>query len=94
MLLVEEMLLKPRFDINEFELLKKAISSSIRQQKANPYSIANNEFNKLVFGEKNIRSKNILGTIESLESITIDDVKSFYYDYFSPSISKYCSWKY
>ena len=38
--------------------------------------------------EKNIRSKNILGTIESLESITIDDVKSFYYDYFSPSISK------
>ena len=52
MLLVEEMLLKPRFDINEFELLKKAISSSIRQQKANPYSIANNEFNKLVFGEK------------------------------------------
>ena len=88
MLLVEEMLLKPRFDINEFELLKKAISSSIRQQKANPYSIANNEFNKLVFGEKNIRSKNILGTIESLESITIDDVKSFYYDYFSPSISK------
>ena len=47
------MLLKPRFDINEFELLK-AISSSIRQQKANPYSIANNEFNKLVFGEKYI----------------------------------------
>ena len=88
MLLVEEMLLKPRFDINEFELLKKAISSSIRQQKANPYSIANNEFNKLVFGENNIRSKNILGTIESLESITIDDVKSFYHNYFSPSISK------
>jgi len=88
MLLVEEMLLKPRFDINEFELLKKAISSSIIQQKANPYSIANNEFNKLIYGENNIRSRNILGTIETLESITIDDVKSFYNNYFSPSISK------
>ena len=87
-LLVEEMLLEPRFDETEFEILKKSISSNILQQKANPYSIADNAFNKLIYGEKNIRSKNILGTYKSLESITIDDVKSFYNNNFSPSVSK------
>ena len=52
-LLVEEMLLEPRFDETEFEILKKSISSNILQQKANPYSIADNAFNKLIYGEKN-----------------------------------------
>ena len=87
-LLVEEMLLEPRFDETEFEILKKSISSNILQQKANPYSIADNAFNELIYGQKNIRSKNILGTSKSLESITIDDVKSFYNNNFSPTVSK------
>ncbi|MDB9827810.1 insulinase family protein [Flavobacteriaceae bacterium] len=86
--LVEEMLLQPRFDENEFNLLKKATISNIRQQQANPNSVARNVYNKLIYGDDNIRSKNILGTLNSVSSITLDDVKLFYKNYFSPSVAK------
>tara|TARA_B110000444_G_scaffold15527_1_gene13391 strand:- start:2800 stop:5613 length:2814 start_codon:yes stop_codon:yes gene_type:complete len=88
LLLAQEMLLQPRFDKQEFDLLKKATISNIRQQEANPNSVARNIFNKLIYGNDNIRSKNILGTLNSLELITIEDVKLFYTKYISPSVSK------
>ncbi|QNM84406.1 insulinase family protein [Polaribacter pectinis] len=86
--LVEEMLLEPRFDAEEFELLKKATIASLNQQEANPNSVARNAYNELIYGKNNIRSKNNLGTVSSLEAITLEDVKSFYNNYISPSVAK------
>jgi zinc protease len=86
--LAQEMLLEPRFDQKEFELLKKATISNLRQQEASPNSVARNTYNELIYGKENIRSKNTLGTIKSVERITIEDVKSFYQNYISPSVSK------
>jgi len=86
--LVEEMLLTPRFDEKEFNLLKKATIASLRQQEASPNSVARNTFNELIYGKDNIRSKNTLGTIASLEKITLEDVKEFYTNYISPSVAK------
>ncbi|MEZ5345444.1 MAG: pitrilysin family protein [Pyrinomonadaceae bacterium] len=86
--LVEEMLLEPRWDEKEFDLLKQSTISSIRQQQANPNAIAQNEYNKLIYGENNIRSRNILGTIESVNAITIDDLKAYYSKNISPSVAR------
>ncbi len=86
--LVKEMLLAPRWDETEFELLKKRAVTNLRQQKASPRAIASNEYNKLIYGNDNIRSKNILGTIASVNQITIDDLKSYYINYISPSVTK------
>jgi len=86
--IVEEILLFPRFELNEFTLLKKAIISELRQQSGNPNSVANNIFNELIYGDENIRSKNILGTLETVETITLEDVKQFYEKNISPSVAK------
>jgi len=86
--LVEEMLLEPRWDATEFELLKKSVVGNLRQQKASPTTIASNVYNELTYGKENIRSKNILGTIESVGNITLDDLKLFYTNYISPSVAK------
>jgi zinc protease len=86
--IVEEILLFPRFELNEFSLLKKAIISELRQQRGNPNSVANNIFNELIYGDENIRSKNILGTLETVETITLEDVKQFYEKNISPSVAK------
>lgn len=86
--LVEEMLLEPRWDATEFELLKKSVVGNLRQQKASPTTIASNVYNELIYGKENIRSKNILGTIESVGNITLDDLKLFYTNYISPSVAK------
>jgi len=86
--LAQEMLLEPRFDTLEFNLLKNATIARLRQQEASPNTIASNAYKKLIYGEKNIRSKNILGTLASVAEITLDDLKVYYNNYISPSVAK------
>lgn len=86
--LVEEILLEPRWDAKEFDLLKQSTLSQIRQQSANPNAIAQNAFNTLIYGKDNIRSRSILGTAESVGAITLDDVKAFYAKNISPSVAR------
>jgi len=86
--LVEEILLEPRWDAKEFDLIKQSTASQIRQQQANPNAIAQNQFNLLIYGKDNIRSRNILGTIDSVNAITLDDLKAFYARSMSPSVAR------
>ncbi|MES2893334.1 MAG: pitrilysin family protein [Bacteroidota bacterium] len=86
--LVREILLEPRWDEKEFQLQKEGTISQIRQQEANPNAIAQNQYNELIYGKENIRSRNILGTIESVNSITIDDLKKFYAKAMSPAAAR------
>ncbi|OEK04204.1 M16 family metallopeptidase [Roseivirga misakiensis] len=85
--LVEEILLQPRWDEKEFNLRKQSIVSSIKQQEANPNAVANNAYSILIYGKDNIRSKNILGSEASVNSITIDDLKNYYSQFISPSVA-------
>ena len=86
--LAEEILLEPRWDAKEFDLLKQSTISQIRQQEANPNAVAQNNFSLLIYGKDNIRSRNILGTIESVNTITLDDLKAFYNKSVSPSVAR------
>ena len=86
--LVEEILFEPRWDEKEFDLLKRSTLSAIRQQDANPNSVADRNFDQLIYGKDNIRSKTLVGTTESVNAITIDDLKAFYAKALSPSVSR------
>lgn len=86
--LVEEILLEPRWDAKEFDLIKQSTISSIRQQEASPNAVAQNQYNLLVYGKDNIRSRNILGTIDSVNAITLDDLKAFYGKSVSPAAGR------
>ena len=87
--LVSEMLLAPRWDEKEFELAKQEALSTIAQQRANPSSIADNQYYKLLFGEDHILSNNPLGTVESVNAITLDDLKQYYAAYLSPTVASF-----
>ena len=86
--LVKEMLLEPRFDSNEFDLLKKATIARLRQQEASPNAVARNTYNELIYGKDNMRAKNNLGSTASVANITLEDVKNFYNKNISPSVAK------
>ena len=86
--LVEEILLEPRWDEKEFGLSKQSTISQIRQAEANPNAIASNNYNQLIYGKNDIRSKNIAGSIESVNAITIADLKAFYAKAMSPSVAR------
>ncbi|GAB5400226.1 MAG: pitrilysin family protein [Aureisphaera sp.] len=87
--LVEEILLEPRWDEEEFDLIKTATINQIKRSAADPNSVANRVFNKLLYGEDHIFSYPTTGTEESVAAITIDDLKAFYNNNFSPSVTRF-----
>lgn len=87
--LVREILLEPRWDEEQFEIVKQQGLSNIRQQQADPNSIASNEFRKLINGKNNILAYNNTGTEESVEKIGLQDVKDYYENKLSPLYSKF-----
>lgn len=87
MALVEEMLLEPRWDVKEFDLLKQSTLNQIERQQADPNSIASIAFDKLLYGENHILSYDNIGTTTSVNAITIDDLKTYYNNYCTPKIT-------
>ena len=88
MALVEEILLQPRWDEEQFELVKSRMINTIKRNQANPDYLSYTAFQKLLYGENNILSVPTGGTIESVESITMDDLKEFYAKSISPKVAK------
>ena len=85
--LVEEILFEPRWDEKEFERIKRETIERINRSKADPSAVASNVFDRLIYGDQNIFSKSLSGTEETVNSITIDDLKKFYSSYFVPNLS-------
>ena len=86
--LVEEIILEPRWDQEEFDILKRSVKGQILQQEAQPSSIASNQYAKLIYGDKHMLSHNLIGSSETIEAITIEDLKNFYTSNLSPTVSK------
>jgi zinc protease len=82
--LVEEMLLEPRWDAEEFELLKRKQINQIDQDAGDPGAISRREAAKLRYPADHIYSYLPYGTKEKLEAVFIEDLKSFYQAYYSP----------
>ncbi|OGU64303.1 MAG: peptidase M16 [Ignavibacteria bacterium RBG_16_36_9] len=85
--LVEEILFEPRWDETEFERVKRETIEKINRSKADPSVVASGVFDKLIYGDKNIFSKNISGTEGSVTSISMNDLKAFYDSYFVPNLT-------
>lgn len=78
MSLVQEMLMEPRWDAEEFDLLKRKLSNDIDLRAAVPNSIATREMAKLRYPEGHILSYAFYGPKDKLETVTLDDLKTFY----------------
>jgi zinc protease len=87
--LVTEILLEPRWDLKEFELLKQSTLSQIQRQKGNPNSIAANTYAKLIYGKNHILSHNNMGTTASVNTITIEDLQNYYQHYITPTVTNF-----
>ena len=74
--LVEEILFEPRWDSNEFERVKRQTAELIKRRSAVPSTIASRVFNKLNYGS-HILANTTLGTVESVQSISLDDLKNY-----------------
>jgi zinc protease len=87
--LVEEMLLEPRWDEEQFSLNKTRTINNLKRNMADPNYVAGAAIDKLVLGADNVMSADISGTVESVESISMDDLKAFYEKNLSPSVASF-----
>lgn len=87
--LVEEILMQPRWDAKEFDRVKQSTLNSIQQRSANPNAVASDVFNKLLYGDDHIFAMPVVGRKETVENITLDDLKAYYNQNFSPSIANF-----
>lgn len=83
--LAKEMLLQPRWDVAEYERLRKALETNLKGQEANAPAIASRNVYKLLYGPNHILGQPLAGTLESAAAISLDDLKKFYAAYISPS---------
>lgn len=86
--IANEILFEPKFDQADFDRLKQEQLNTISNQSTQPVVSANNVFKKLIYGKDHILSTPVIGTKESVASITLNDVKNFYASKFSPSVSE------
>ena len=81
-----ERLLKPAFTEEDFARVKAQTLQAIRQSKTQPATTAATVYQLLLFGKDNSFSYLNIGTEESVNKLTLDDVKAFYAESYSPSI--------
>ncbi len=85
--LLEERMFQPKFDAADFDRLKKQRLEAIKNTSTQATAVAENVYSKMLYGEGNIRAIPVTGTVKTVENITLDDVKKFYQNYFSPSVT-------
>jgi len=86
--LMEDVMQNPLFAQEDFDRLKKQQIEGIKAGETDPSAIANLVYNRMIYGDNHIFSVPSSGLVETVESITLDDVKAFYKNYYSPSVSE------
>ena len=87
--LFNEVLLEPRWDEKEFDRIKKSTITQIQQRAGQPATIASGVFRKMLYGKENILANDTYGSIESVEAITIEDLKAYYNNYYAPGLASF-----
>jgi zinc protease len=85
--LFEEILLEPRWDETEFARIKRETIESINRSRVSPAAVASNVFNRLAYGDGHIFANPTSGEPETVEALTIDDLKRFYDKNYSPAVA-------
>ncbi|MGC9077561.1 MAG: M16 family metallopeptidase [Candidatus Kapaibacteriota bacterium] len=79
---LSQVLTKPTFPKDEFEKLKTRVIAEIKSEKSRAITVATNLSKKVIYGEKH--PYGMKKTEESVEKITLDDIKAFFNKYFKP----------
>jgi len=86
--LAEEILMRPKLAEADFDRLKKQQLEGVKSGLKNPGVIANQAYNRLLYGKDHIYAIPTNGNEESIENITLADVKAFYEKYYTPAVSE------
>lgn len=81
--LVAQLMRSPTFPLEQIQLEKRLVLQSIRQSQEQPFSLAFKGLREAMYGDHPY-GKSTLGTLESVERITQNDLQAFHKAYFRP----------
>ncbi|MGB0494856.1 MAG: M16 family metallopeptidase [Kangiellaceae bacterium] len=81
-----DIVIKPRFDESEFDKQKKRYIDQLKQSRERPRNVIGSAFNKMYYGDHPYGNP-IEGDASTIEKITLDQVKSFYTNFYSANNS-------
>ncbi len=84
-----EMLFEPKFDIADFDRVKAQTIQAIELSNKNAANTATVVYQQLLLGKQNSIAYLNIGTALTVSALTLDDVKSFYAEYYSPKIASF-----
>ncbi len=82
--LLGEALLTPAFRADDVERVRGIRLTGLQQKKATPQALAADEAARLVYGERHPRGRPSGGTPESIQAITVADLKAFHAAFYDP----------
>jgi zinc protease len=88
MALVEEILLEPRFDPEEFDLARQRVRNTLRQRASSPVALAGDVFGTLLYGD-HILATNPLGSLESIDAIDLEALRAYYDHALTPALAAF-----
>jgi zinc protease len=77
-----DIVISPAFDADEFRRVKGQNDSALRLSLNNPQTVASRDLTRAMYGDSPLGR---LTTLESLASITLEDVKQFYESVYKPT---------
>lgn len=86
--LLDQKLFHPKWDQTEFDLVKQRQLESIENMATSPTQMADYVFSKVLYGDGHIMATPQIGTKETVEKLTLADVKAYYSRMFSPDIAR------
>lgn len=88
MALLDQKLFHPKWDQEEFDLVKQRQLESIENMSTMPGAMADFIFSKMLYGEGHIMAIPQIGTKSTVEKLTIEDVKAYHRKMISPDIAR------
>jgi len=86
--IAKEKLLEPKFNQEDFARLKAQTIEGIKQSKKQAGSVANELYNRKLYGDYNTFAWGGSGTLSTVERTSLSDFESFYKDHYSPKIAE------
>lgn len=84
LLLMLDMMLNPAFEKSDFDRVKNQLIQSLEQGSKDANTLASRALKQVTYGESNRIGLPDSGTIKTVSAISLDDIKGFYKQYFSP----------
>ena len=82
--LLYEMITDARFPETEVKRVRTEQLGEIEQRKSDPRSLASDQAIRFMYGAEATYGRSALGNVETVQRLTVGDVRSFYHDRYAP----------